>query len=132
MTDRPWIAWAGATVLILLVTAWPPSIYRAQPQWDAVRWLPLADMGSWPSGPAANLLLFLPFGYLGARCMGASRRSALAAVGLAVVLSFLVETAQLFAPGRYPSTTDVVANGAGAALGAALARRGAQRDGTAR
>lgn len=75
---------------------------------------------------AQNLLLFLPLGILlGSAPEGArSARRALAAAGAAgLALSGMVEWAQAWIPGRYPSVLDILLNGAGSSLGAWAALR---------
>jgi len=77
---------------------------------------PLADVVS-------NIAFFVPLGCIG---LHAQRRRGLAATiaraTLAgALLSVGVETLQFFTPTRNPSTSDVLTNGAGAALGALLA-----------
>jgi len=66
----------------------------------------------------ANIALFVPAGFLVAVVLN----SALASAGLCVVGSALIELVQLqFMPLRVPSGADVLHNGYGAAIGAALA-----------
>ena len=67
-----------------------------------------------------NVALFVPVGALASAVF---RRHALAGVWLGcVLLSVMIETAQFLAPiGRIANSADVVANAAGAALGAAVA-----------
>lgn len=101
-------------VVVLVVTLAPFEL--AMPV--AVR----ARLGAWSAlDVAANVLLLVPAGFLCA--LAARRRAPRAADGLLVgaALSVAVETAQLFMPLRYPSLLDVLANGAGGWLGAALA-----------
>lgn len=121
---RGWrLAWGLATTLVLLATVWPPWIFQGHPHWEQVAWVPLADPSGKPWELIANVLLFVPFGYAGARALRRELRGALLAVALAGLLSLTVEGAQVFAHGRFPSATDLVANLAGAAVGAGLARR---------
>ena len=114
-----------ATMLILAATLLPLSGYRAHPHWDRVGWIPFADGRSKPWEMAANVLLFLPFGWTAARALGSSRWAAIGASFAALMLSCGVELAQVFAHGRVASATDVVVNVLGAALGAALLVRAA-------
>lgn len=65
----------------------------------------------------ANIALFVPLGAFGLAA-GLRRRMA---VTLGFLLSLLVESAQAYLVVRYPSYFDVIANTAGAALGAFLA-----------
>jgi VanZ family protein len=79
----------------------------------------------------SNVLLFLPWGFLFAgRLAGRGARPFWAILGATcggMVLSGLVECAQLFAPGRTPSLIDLATNTVGSTLGAVvgwpLARR---------
>ncbi len=74
-----------------------------------------------------NILLFAPLGFglaglLGGRGGAARRPWAVAAgtVALGVLFAAALEGAQFFLPERVPSLADVIANGLGALLGAAL------------
>jgi VanZ family protein len=65
-----------------------------------------------------NILLFVPVGFL----FNLTRREntdlfCLQALAFGVLLSFAVESAQVFIPGRYPQVIDVITNGFGAWLG---------------
>jgi len=74
-----------------------------------------------------NVAAFVPLGWLlaqGIRDVAASPRARrLAVVGFCAVMSFGVETLQYFLPSRYSSLLDVLANSAGALIGALLADR---------
>lgn len=71
-----------------------------------------------------NLLLFAPLGFLMAAGGNAGSRSGrVPAVLACLALSALVESAQTWIPGRYPSCLDVLSNAAGGALGAWAATR---------
>lgn len=86
-----------------LVAAWPPRWTR----FDVI----------------VNVLAYAPFGFLVAlaprRRPPLARLSAAAAIGAA--LSFALETTQMFLPSRDASTLDLLANAAGATLGALAA-----------
>lgn len=74
-----------------------------------------------------NVLLFIPFGFclaLAPLWPGHRRRRPLLLVLLAVATSAAVEISQLFSLRRYPQTSDVMTNAAGAAVGVALAYAG--------
>ena len=97
-----------AVAVILAATALPVEIRS-----------PLAANISLQAGftdALSNLILFVPLGYSLWR-FGSIRLFACAAS-----LSLLIETLQLFLPGRYPSPVDVAANISGALLGALIAR----------
>lgn len=95
----------GQTFATLLVLPWPP-------------WRDPFDL--W-----ANLLGYLPLGLLAMLALQRPGRSTFAAasavIGGGLVLSFTMEVVQNFLPGRHPSLKDCAMNGAGAALGAAMA-----------
>ena len=78
--------------------------------------IPFTDPADRPRDFVANILLFVPFGWLYGR-----RGSLLGAVAIAAVLSVAAEATQLFSTTRFPSATDITAALAGAALGAAAA-----------
>jgi len=64
-----------------------------------------------------NVLLFIPLGI----CLAVAGATRSLAVVAALSLSGLVESLQLVLPGRYPALRDLIANGAGGALGAGVA-----------
>lgn len=77
-----------------------------------------------PRDLVLNIVLFIPFGFTWQ--LGRVRGTAAAwgrAAALGGALSLVIETAQLFAPGRFPSIADVATNTLGAALGALVAAR---------
>jgi glycopeptide antibiotics resistance protein len=68
---------------------------------------------------SANVLLFVPIGFLVAALLG--RRRAWLAVVSGGLASLAIELAQwALLPARYPSAADVLANTMGAAIGAGL------------
>jgi len=79
--------------------------------------------GSWHD-IYSNVLLFMPWGFLLAVCRVERASSWLAALALALLtgvgLSGSVEFVQLFAPGRYTSLVDLVANTFGSVVGALI------------
>ncbi|WP_396349632.1 VanZ family protein [Geodermatophilus sp. DSM 44513] len=64
----------------------------------------------------ANLVLFIPFGFLVCASFPGSRQ--LRIVISCCAVSLVIEGAQLLLPGRHPSIVDVALNSAGVALGA--------------
>ena len=84
-------------------------------------WLELSvGIGGFGSGWiefAANILMFLPLGFLLTLLFSHPWYG----VALAVFLSCAAELAQFVIPSREPAVRDIVANAAGAALGAVLA-----------
>ena len=119
--NRRWLgllAWGLAVVLI----TFPWLTLQNHPHWMLVRY-PF-DGRDQPLEIALNFALYLPGGWLLAELTGGSRRKQLGlAVGLATTFSLATEAAQLFSHGRVPSLVDVLANHAGAWVGAMAARR---------
>jgi VanZ family protein len=103
----------GITVVITLAPfrfAWAPAVHLSY----------LLD----PRDIAANVLLFVPLGFLfraSARTAAGRRPSTALVAGLCA--SAVLESVQIFLPGRFASPVDVATNAAGAWLGAALHER---------
>jgi len=73
-----------------------------------------------------NVVMFVPIGFvfqLSRPRAAASAPSLAGAIVMGLGLSLVVEVAQLFTPGRFPSPIDLLTNTAGAGLGASLAAR---------
>jgi VanZ family protein len=89
--------------------------------------LPVEARLSWlvdPGDVIANLLLFVPLGFLfRVTAPPSSRKSHWSAVGAALLASATLESLQLYLPGRFPSPVDVLANTFGAWLGSQLHSR---------
>jgi glycopeptide antibiotics resistance protein len=91
--------------------------------WDDYNWL----------DPFANVVLFVPAGFLYALTRSATRthdarwRTIRAATVLGFAASACIEITQVFEPARYPSPLDVATNTFGAALGAWAFTRAARR-----
>ena len=115
MAAAPWAVRWGVVGWILLIGAITLSFPDDQPTNPFRLCLfcsphaTLADFG-------LNVALYVPLGFLLRRYTG--RVAVAAAVGL--LLAVGVEAAQLFLPGRFSTLEDVIANGAGAGLGALL------------
>ena len=95
---------------------WVASVpwgFTPTPQWHRVHLVPFSDPADKVTDLAANLLLFVPFGFSFVR-----RPRALVWLPLAAgVVSAIAEITQLFSTVRYPSGTDVVYAIAGALAG---------------
>ena len=84
--------------------------------------------GGWvsPTGVILNVAFFVPFGLFGGLAQSLATpwtpRRVLLVTLLGLLLSLGVETLQVFTRNRIPSSTDVVANTAGALAGVLLAR----------
>ncbi|KUL76574.1 MULTISPECIES: VanZ family protein [unclassified Streptomyces] len=114
---RPWeyAAWAASTTAALCLTLWAKTVATGSMMCivgkDVLE--PFGVAQGW-----MNLALFVPVGFFGLRAV---RRPVLPLVS-AALLSCGIETVQAVVPaiGRYCDTSDVVANGAGAIVGAGL------------
>jgi VanZ family protein len=126
MTTRsvPGALLLGYMVLVTAVITLAPFRF-AQPTLVTLSWL--VD----PADVVANVLLFLPLGFLFRLTMRSPEGTRHARVVAAACLtSAAFETAQLFLPGRFASPVDVVSNTLGAGLGSVLhARIAAHLDG---
>lgn len=108
---------------VLVITLWPsPPDPGANPL--LLRLLDWAHGAGLPAAfdlvtleVVANVVMFVPLGLLLASSARVPRPWLAVTAGLA--LSAAIETTQIALPGRYPTLQDVVANTAGAALGAA-------------
>lgn len=123
MFPRPRFVLILSLTCIAVLTLLPTRGYRTHAHWDRVQWVPFGERSLPPLQAAANVALFLPLGWALARMW--PRRRALAVVS-AAALSGAIETVQVFAHGRYPTTTDVALNVAGAFLGVLLAMRSSE------
>ena len=110
---------------VLLVISLPWSNFDATPHWKNVQWIPFTHL-SWHRAvlteTALNVLAFIPVGYLSVRSLLLSRWSPfLVACFLGLISSVAIEAYQLFCHERVPSTTDILMNVTGAAVGVWLA-----------
>lgn len=110
---RIWLFW----FLLVWILSFPWIGFTTEPQWPRVNWVPFASPADRFRDIAANILWFVPFGYIVTR-----RHLNLRRVGLVVLLAAAVsvsaEATQLFSLRRYPSATDVTAAILGALAGA--------------
>lgn len=125
MPDKPrrrrWVliclaAYATTVALVVLLPVSYAAIGRAAREWLGTT-LGVGGFGAGWIEFIANVLMFLPLGFLLALLF----RHPWYGVALALALSVAAELAQFVIPSRQPSLRDVLANAAGAALGAALA-----------
>lgn len=113
-----WIWW----IPLVWVISSPWVGFTREPQWNRVHLIPFADPADRIRDIAANVLLFVPFGYSAAGRRGARSGFVFALVAAAAV-SVSAEASQLFSTARYPSATDVSAAIAGSAIGAGWRKR---------
>ena len=110
---------------VLLVISLPWPNFDGTPHWNSVQWVPFTHL-NWHRAvlaeAALNMLAFVPVGYLSVRSFLLCRRHPLLVASfLGFVSSFTIEAYQLFCQDRVPSTSDILTNVAGTAMGAWLA-----------
>lgn len=92
----------------------------------------LGDLHVIPGDVIINLIGFIPLGFLMMSFLrakfqaGTAGRLVLLAVSLCALVSFAIEVAQYFLPGRTSSVVDLAVNAAGALIGAWLCRLGSR------
>jgi glycopeptide antibiotics resistance protein len=105
--------WVG--LILIIVVPW--ATFTPQAYWEHVRWIPFVSPPIKLRDVTANVLLYVPFGYLSARLR--DRRQWLG-IGYGLLLTVVTELTQVYSPRRFPSTTDVTCNVFGAWLGMAV------------
>jgi glycopeptide antibiotics resistance protein len=108
-----WLLLAGTMLLIVAVVL--PREFQNHTHWAKVRWIPFVTPPVRTRDLAANVMLYLPFGFAASRLPG--RRKGARTILLAAGLSLVTEWTQVFSHDRIPSTTDVCCNMLGAGLG---------------
>lgn len=123
------LLWALFSLFVVYGTTFPFSFHVDPGFWQSalgrINWLVL---GGRPGNPiisdiVQNILLFIPFGFLGyfSLVYKSSLPKKLAIVASGAALSASVEILQMFSPLRYPALSDVVFNTAGTAVGLVFA-----------
>ena len=105
-----WVCWA--IVIWLVCLPWPGMAPQAN---NEVQLVPFTGPADRPTDVIANLLLFLPFGFLFAAYY--PRAPLWMLIAAAAAVSLAAEALQLVSAARFSSATDVVVNVCGAALG---------------
>lgn len=115
----------ASVAAIVAATVLPWSNFVGHSHWAQVQWLPFYGHRLDWFDIAANVVLFVPFGYFAGGFLSAllpGKKAALVLVGSAL-LSTLVEFLQIYSHGRFPSATDIGCNVVGAALGLMFSAR---------
>jgi glycopeptide antibiotics resistance protein len=109
------LALGGVWALIWLVAGIPIKGLHPHPHFWRVHWIPFEFV---PVRDALlNFAFYIPLGIIACRMLGSARKT----LFLAFVLSSVTEAVQTFTVTRLPSTTDVILNVSGAAVGVWLA-----------
>ncbi len=121
------------SVVIVGVTTMPWSDFQGHAHWSTACWIPFTDRQRSPGmlfNALANVLLFVPFGYLFIHSQPRRYSASLLPLALlAVRLSASAELYQVYSHHRFPTATDIAANLIGAVVGGLLARK-SSGDGT--
>jgi glycopeptide antibiotics resistance protein len=107
-----WLLWI--VVIVAIVVPWRD--FQHHTHWGKVVWIPFVSLPWRISDAIANVLLYMPFGYLYPR-QSRRQRAGWRTIVLAAVLSLSTEYAQLYSHSRFPSLTDVTCNLLGAYVG---------------
>jgi glycopeptide antibiotics resistance protein len=123
------LLWAVFSLFVVYGTTFPFSFHWERGYWkwalSRVNWLLLGGSPGDPnfSDLTQNILLFIPFGFLGyySLVFKSSPLKRLGIVAAGAALSAFVEFLQVFSGTRYPALSDVICNTAGTAAGLGLA-----------
>jgi glycopeptide antibiotics resistance protein len=125
---RPPTRWAqvafGLWVILILFVVTPWYGFRDHSHWARVQWIPFVSPPIRITDIVLNTLFYVPFGLMYVRRSRSG--SVWKAVAAGALLSLATEVTQVYSHGRFPSTTDLICNTAGAYIGALWAgsRRG--------
>jgi glycopeptide antibiotics resistance protein len=124
-----WKLWLVWIAIILGFTTMPWSDYVGHSHWTLVRWIPFYDHPLGVSDVLANVVLFVPFGFLLARALSGSSSKTVWVVTLltAVTLSTSVEFFQVYCHDRHASATDICSDLLGALFGVMLSKPHAEK-----
>jgi glycopeptide antibiotics resistance protein len=108
---------------ILAATLLPWSNFVGHAHWAQVQWVPFDGHRLDWFDIAANVGLFVPFGYFAGGFLSAvlPEKKTLLVLVAATLLSTSAEFLQIYSHSRFPSATDICCNLLGAALGLMLA-----------
>ena len=109
-----------ASAALVFAATYPWGDMVGHSHWTRVRWIPFKTGPFRVLDIVGNLLLCAP---LGASAAFLFSRGVLAAACISLALSVGVEVSQVYSHRRFPSSTDVVCNVAGAVAAAEIVRR---------
>jgi len=116
---RPAALWVWTAAIV--ATCVPFFDLHMHAHWYKIAWIPFWSGPQKLSDIAANILIYMPLGFLTRPQPRPAVRYTRALAGSAV-LSFACELTQVFSHGRIPSTTDIVCDVIGALAGVAVSR----------
>jgi glycopeptide antibiotics resistance protein len=108
------LLWISVLALVLL----PWYSLQSHSHWYKVAWIPFVSPPVRAFDIVANVLLFVPYGWLVRRSTASSRRAWTRGFASAALISLAAELAQVYSHSRFPSATDFTCNliGTGAGL----------------
>jgi glycopeptide antibiotics resistance protein len=116
----------GVWIAAIVAVSVPFRDLHAHTHWAKIGWIPFVTPPVKPSDIIANIALYFPLGYF--ETPRASRRHTIAqTLVVAAIVALVTELTQLYSHSRFPSSTDVVCDCLGAALGAWTRGSGRQR-----
>ena len=116
----------GIWTAVVAAATLPWTDFVGHTHWQKVQWLPFVSPPVRPLDIIGNVALYLPLGYSLIR--SSSHKSVWRAAAIAALLSFGIESSQLYSHSRFPSVQDLCCNLFGAWAGASWALRRYARD----
>ena len=107
--------------LLILAAVVPWRSYTDHVHWGRVQWVPFSTPPVKARDIVANILMYIPLGYLYTQQSG--RGKVWRVIAYAALLSLATEVTQAFSHRRFPSAGDWICNVTGAFLGVTLALR---------
>jgi glycopeptide antibiotics resistance protein len=120
VNSRLWLAtWVGLIVVVVV----PWGTLDSSSHWERMAWIPFVSPPVELDDMVANMLFYVPYGFLGVLNIGKTPTAIRVVTGSAIALSLATEFTQVFSASRFPSMTDVACNVIGAFVGAQWAYR---------
>jgi VanZ family protein len=111
----------GIWTAVVAAATLPWTDFVGHTHWQKVQWIPFVSPPVRPLDIIGNVALYLPLGYSLIR--SSSHKSVWRVAAIAGLLSFAIESSQLYSHARFPSVQDLCCNIFGAWVGASFALR---------
>jgi glycopeptide antibiotics resistance protein len=106
------VVWTAA----IIATGVPFTNLQNHTHWYKVQWIPFYSPPVKLSDIAANIIIYMPLGFLTQPWKDVRARLKRGVIAVAL-LSTAIETTQLYSHSRFPSSTDIACDVIGAAIG---------------